>query len=145
MNEYKEIIDQLEICFQELIDKGFYAEIRHGKIRKLNFINGPILNIDDAEFNPTEIPCFGIRIHKDYNYHNCLNIGNMTGSDKSFNIKDAIEYILFTKSYMKDMFNLNIEYLSTFNDTDNCYLYENIEYLPIDKNILEIGLYFIEN
>ena len=131
MSEDKEIIDAFGLCFQESIDKGFQVDINKSDYWLIDFNKVSVVNIKNFEYrNDHDTLCFLIIIYK---------------NNRQFNIKDIIEYLLFTESYMKDIFNLNIGQLYTAVSYYNSYFYKNIEYLPIDKDVNHISIWFNEN
>ena len=123
MEEDKEIIDALEICFQELTDKGFQVNIDQDYYYPVDFNENSIIKLCEVKYLKPN-PSFRVIINR------C----------KPFNIKDIKENILFTESYIKDMFNLNIIQLYILDYIQ--YYYKSIEYIPIDEDIYYIEIYF---
>ena len=137
--EDKEIIEALEMCFQELKDKGYIVYISKEIGDNIYFSKYPIINrleLKASNKSKIKIPYFCVTIYKDIN------------RKKLFNIKDIKEDILFTESYIKDEFNTNIHHFgSSYHDSKgfNSYCYKNIEYVPTNVNIPVIGIYFTKN
>lgn len=132
MNEDAEIIDTFEICFQELKDRRNTVIINYRYYTPIDFTKGHVIDVRDirTSFKPNK-PYFYIEIHKDY--------------FRPFNIKDIMEYLLFTEAYIKDLYNLTIEHLFVLmTDTYKGYgyFYDDIKYLPLDENIMTINIYF---
>ena len=134
--EDKEIIESLEMCFQELTDKGFNVDIFQ-KISnwRINFSKKTIISVTNArKLNKIQEKFYEVCIYKKYN--------------KS-NIKNIIDNILFTESYIKDEFNLNINqlYIMFHNPMfgELGHYYKNIEDLPLDDDINSICIYFAKN
>lgn len=122
--EDDDIIDEFEMCFQELIDKGFKVEIYQSKRYQIDFNDAPIVGVFGAKCLD-KIPCFVISISK---------------YSKLFNIEDIKDELLTVESYMKQEFKLNI--MSLF---INKYYYKSIDYLPVDKDIKNINICFTKN
>ena len=122
----KEIIDAFEICFQELKDKGYKVDIKQRICKQVDFTYSPIIYFNNILNKPTKC-CFRVKIYK-YNIY--------------FNIKDIKENLLSIEAYMKDIFNINITLLYTVSDK---FYYENIKYLPLDKDIYYIKIHFTKD
>ena len=124
--EDKEIIEAFEMCFQEFKDKGFKINIYESKCRRIDFNKGPILPTYCDKSNNL-IPCFTIEISK----YNC---------NEYFNIKNIINYLLFTENYMKDEFKLNICQIYTMGN-----YYKGTEYLPLNHDTFDIAIRFTKD
>ena len=134
--EDQEIIDAFEICFQELKDKGYIVEIRKIMQSQVNFSGGVIIR-KYSQFNQILN-----QPNKHYFYTTIYKISN---NHQSFNIKDIINDLLFTKSYLKDIFELNIGrlYIAFQKSANNWY--DNIEDLPLDDNIYKLNIFFTKD
>lgn len=129
MNYDEKIIEELNMCFQELKDKGFKVRIKQTTTNRVDFTNGQIINIlEEIVFIIPKVPCFYIEIDKFYDDY------------REFNIRDIIEDLLFVEDYIKDIYNLNIIKLY-----DDDYYYENIKNLSKDKDINIFGVHFIKD
>ena len=125
--EDKEIIEAFEMCFQELKDKGFKFIIDPiTKNLPVNLSKGQIVSRHDIYFSPNKTPCIYIDIYK----------------RTSFKINDIINYLLFTEDYMKDVFNITLNYI--YNDCNNSY-YKNIQNLPLDEYTHNLAFFFSKN
>ena len=128
------IIDAFKMCFQELEDKGFEVKIRQILVSWYADFSKDTIIKRHNKLSPDQpkIPYVRVDIYK---------------NRKCFNILDVKEYLLFTESYMKDEFNLNIDHIQIL----SCgkwgieRIYKSIEYIPLDINISNILIAFKKN
>jgi hypothetical protein len=130
----KEIIDTFKICFQDLEDNGFEVKIFQILVNwYADFSESPILNAyKRSSQDQPKIHYFRIDINK---------------NEKSFNITNIKEDILFTEAYMKGEFNLNIDHIRvlSWGKWAPERIYKSIEYIPLDIKINSVVIAFTKN